>query len=487
MFGSLRTKLMLSHVGLVLLAMVMLGFYLIRNIDRFYLTTIQGRMRDEAALMSDRIKGDLAAGNRDAVRKYVQDLGATISVRVLVSDADGTILGSSEQEDSTMIGRPGVSRGLSRALRAPEETVIEGVARSTADVVYLLMPVDVDGRRVGAMRLSYQLGDLNSQMQTIETIILAGLAAAVGVALLISLVLAQNLSASARRLAAAARGVASGRPMRRLGMKGKDEIQEAGRAFDAMADRLERLEKARQQLMGDISHDLHSSITGVTMAVEAMQQGAVDDPAMRPLLLGGLASHGRRLHRLADDLLEAARIESGGLQLQRELVDPRQVLGNVAAEFVAEAAQQGVEIELCECADLPALWADGGRIAQALGNLVENAIRYSAQGGVVSLEGQAWGGECRLLVRDQGPGIPPEELDRLFDRFNRYDVARPGRLGFGLAIAKGLVEAHGGRIEVESEIGVGSVFTLVLPVSRGGEDGAADKRPPAAPVLPVSV
>ncbi len=466
MFRSLRTKLVLSHLGLVLLAMVVLGFYLMRSVDWFYLRVIQSGMRDEVSILVERLGPQLAAEDRVAVRHYLEDIGQNVSVRVMVADADGTIVGSTEPEESQLVGRPGVTFGLSRALQNRIERITQGVNEPTVDVVSIVAPIEWDGRQVGAVRLSHQLGDLYRQLLELITTILIGLAVAGSVSLLLSMVLAQSLSAPARRLATAARALSAGKLDYRINPRGNDEIREAGRAFDALAERLQELEWARQQLLGDVAHDLHSSITGVGMAVETLQRGAVDDPAMRSLLLDGLASHSERLHRMADDLLQAARIEAGRLQLHKRKLSPGALLRSVSAEFAAEATQLGTTLELQVRAELPALWADGERLAQALGNLVENAIRHTTAGKKVILGGELRDGECLLFVRDEGPGIAEQELPKLFDRFKRFAEGRPGRLGFGLAIAKGLVEAHGGRIEVESRLERGTTFTVVLPVGK---------------------
>ena len=299
---------------------------------------------------------------------------------------------------------------------------------------------------------------------------MVGLGAATAVGLMVSLVLAQSLSAPARQLMTAVRAVSAGDLSYRIHPTGRDEIRDAGRALDALADRLQQLEEARQRLLGDVAHDIHSSITGVSMAVEALQRGATDDPAMRSFLLDGLASHSHRLHRLADDLLESARIEGGRLRLQCASVDPSNIIQAVAAEFAAEADQQRVGIELVEGPALPTVWADGHRLTQAMGNLVENAIRHTPPGGKVYLGGKDRDGACVLYVKDEGPGLANQDQAHLFDRFRRFESDRSGRLGFGVAIAKALAEAHGGKIEVASVQAKGATFGIVLPASRDATD-----------------
>jgi len=473
MLSSLRTKLVLSHVGLMLLAMVVLAFYLMRSINSFYLSTVQGRMQDDLVLISEQIGPMLAVGDKDAVRSYLEKINRASSMRVLVADADGVIVGSTEPEDYSLLGQPGISKGLTKALSGQVEQVIQGGTQPTADLASLVAPINSGGRRVGSVRLSYQLVDLHDQIQHLTDIILVGLGAAAAFGLLVSLALAQSLSAPARQLASAARALSSGDLGYRIKPRGKDEIREAGHAFDALADRLQQLEIGRQQLLGDISHDLHSAVTGVSMAVEALQRGAVEEATTRSVLLDGLASHARRLHRLGDDLLQAARIEAGRLKLRPIELDPRALLRSVAAEFTAEAAQEGVVIDVQVDEQLPIIRADGERLAQALGNLVENAIRYTPPGCKVTIGGEARNGECLLFVRDQGPGLPDQDVSRLFDRFKHYEQERPGRLGFGLAIAKGLVEAHGGRIDVSAVPKEGATFTIILPVEAASPSGTA--------------
>ena len=464
MLRSLRTKLMLSHLGLVLLAMILLTFYLVRSMEWFYLKTIQNSMRDEVSLLTERLAPDLASGNRDAIRDYLSSIDPNVSANVLVADSEGVIVGSTDPTELHLVGQPGLERGLGNALRDRIEQVIQGASQPSQDVVYSVSPIDYQGRQVGSIRVSYRLSNLYDQLANLSGILLLGLAVATGIGLLVSWVLAQSLSAPASALVAAARALSAGNLSYRIKPTGDDEIREAGRAFDGLADQLQRLERERQRLLGDVAHDLHSSITGVGMAVEALQQGAVDDSSTRSLLLDGLGSHTRRLHRMADDLLETARIEGGRLHLQREVVPASSVIRAVTAEFTADAVERGVTLEAREANDLPDLWVDPERLAQALGNLVENALRHTPEGKKVTLGGLRKDGECRLFVKDEGPGIPEQDLPKLFDRFNRFLEGRPGRLGFGLSIAKGLVEAHGGRIDVASRRGEGSTFSIALPM-----------------------
>jgi len=176
----------------------------------------------------------------------------------------------------------------------------------------------------------------------------------------------------------------------------------------------------------------------------------------------------QHLSRLVDDLRTLSLADAGELPLTFQRLDVRALLERVMAAHLPEAQQQGVSIQVETSPDLPAVEADPGRMAQVLENLVSNALCYTSQGGQISLSGEAGAGAVKLRVQDNGAGIDPEDLPFVFDRFYRADESRQRNgteSGLGLAIAKSIVEAHGGSISVESTPGQGSTFTVTLPAA----------------------
>jgi signal transduction histidine kinase len=175
-----------------------------------------------------------------------------------------------------------------------------------------------------------------------------------------------------------------------------------------------------------------------------------------------------RLGRLVDDLLALTRFDAGQAMIDRRLIDPATVLAAAHERMQIAAAEQGVELSLT-AKPLPPLPADPDRLLQVMTNLIANAIQHTARGGRILVAGQADAEWLRLTVEDNGPGIAPEHLPRIFERFYRADPARPAAAGrgsgLGLAIAEEIVRAHGGRVDVWSQPGVGSRFTVVLPLA----------------------
>jgi len=294
-----------------------------------------------------------------------------------------------------------------------------------------------------------------------------GLAAAMIAALLVSVFLTRRIGASLAALTAAARQVAGGRYEARVPSPGMGvEFDELIEAFNHMAGRLDASEDLRHRLLSDIAHELRTPVATMNAYLEGLEDGVAELNAETAALL---RAQGARLTRLAEDLSAVTKAQSGEIELALTPVDPAELLrlAHLAARDRAEAA--GVELTVRTDEALPLVVADPDRVAQVLGNLVDNALRHTAPGGRVVLAGGRADHAVRLSVSDTGEGIEPEHLPNIFERFYRADSARDrtsGGSGIGLAITKALVEAHGGTVMAESEgRGKGARFTVTLPVS----------------------
>ncbi|MCX6021443.1 MAG: ATP-binding cassette domain-containing protein [Chloroflexi bacterium] len=332
-------------------------------------------------------------------------------------------------------------------------------------VAAAIAPVVDQGRIIGAVRLDYRLAVIEEEIADLSRNLGLGLLVAGAACAAFAGVLASSLAAPMQRLAEAARAVARGDLSRRARLRGRDEVAQAGAAFDSLAESLEALEFSRREVMSEVSHDLHGLATGLSAAAEALQRGALDDAELAPLLLQGIAARTRQISRLADDLLQTTRLETGRLVLETQLASPAALIEQTAAEFALQAAERGVTIHI-QTEDPPALaQLDAVRLLQALANLVENALRHTPPGGTITLGAQIEQGWLHLSVGDSGSGVPSDEAARMFTRFYRPSGGRPGRLGLGLGIVRGIAEAHGGRVEVASGLGAGAIFTLLIPVA----------------------
>ena len=272
----------------------------------------------------------------------------------------------------------------------------------------------------------------------------------------------------------AAQRLGGGDPVARAPETGGDEITGVARAFNQMADdladraaQLQASDRARRQLLADVSHELMTPLTAIRGYLEtlAMPTLALDEAARRRYLQI-VGEETQRLERLIGDLLELARLDAGGGSLDLEQIPIGAIFTRVLDRHGRDAVERDVRLEASAPPDL-VVRADRIRLEQALQNLAANALRHTPPGGEVRLSGDRQGATVRLRVRDTGEGIAPEHLPHVFDRFYKVDESRResegAGSGLGLSIVKAIVERHGGRISVDSAPGDGTVFEIVLP------------------------
>jgi two-component system phosphate regulon sensor histidine kinase PhoR len=230
----------------------------------------------------------------------------------------------------------------------------------------------------------------------------------------------------------------------------------------------QRLERVRRDFVANSSHELRTPLTSIRGFVEALEDGALDDPATAGRFLGKIHTHADRMTALVEDLLELSRLESGTRAPEWSETRPAAVAEEVVASFARTAADRGLSLQHAEHG-AATLVTDPERLRRILENLVDNAIKYTPSGGRVEITTSVGpGGGAVVEVRDDGPGIAPEHQERIFERFYRVDKARSrelGGTGLGLSIVKHLAESLGATVAVESEEGRGSTFTVSLPAS----------------------
>lgn len=275
----------------------------------------------------------------------------------------------------------------------------------------------------------------------------------------------RRVSAPLDNLLEASSKVAEGDFSARVEEKGPPELRALTQGFNSMAERLHAHEQQRRAMLADLSHELRTPITVIQGNVEGILDGLypADETRLRSII-----EETQVLSRLVDDLRTLALAESGSLQLRRELTDLRELIQDTVAGFKAQATEKDIKLEL-DLGEMEEVHIDPLRIREVLTNLLGNALRYTASEGEVKVGATESGtGEERsvtVFVQDTGPGIETADLAHIFDRF--YKSTDSGGMGLGLSIAKYLVEAHGGRIWAESEVGKGTKVSFVLPAHFG--------------------
>jgi signal transduction histidine kinase len=374
-----------------------------------------------------------------------------------------------------------------------------GVARSNPVVARQTEAVAEGKRRTDAIRRGFDrylaaedavaaAAAESAERQTDRAIALAiaGLVLSALLILLFGLYLARSTAGPVRAVAGAAERLAEGDFATRLEEGGPGEVGALTESFNRMAEQLQRheaelaeqnrrlreSERLKSELVSIVSHELRTPLASVLGFTSLLLTRDVS-PEDRRRYLEIIDSQGKRLSSLLNDFLDVERLEEGQLELARELVDIKTVVGEQARLFAGQSAKHKLDVQL-PAKPLP-VRGDPNRLAQVVANLLSNAIKYSPEGGTVEVVGERENNVVRISVRDEGLGIPDELQQRVFSKFFRGNAGASGiqGSGLGLTIARSVVEAHGGRMSFKSASGKGSVFWLELPIAASGDDLAA--------------
>jgi signal transduction histidine kinase len=307
--------------------------------------------------------------------------------------------------------------------------------------------------------------------RSIDRFLIWGGLLALAIALVLTFVVSNRILAPVQALSTATRRLGQGDLSQRVSIKARGEMGELAQAFNSMAAELERAEKLRRNLVADTAHELRTPLSNLRGYLEAIRDGVVQpDPAAIDSLYEEVAL----LSRLVEDLQELALADAGELKLVRQPEDVAELVKKSVATVGSKASAKGLRVATDLPDNLPPVNIDFQRISQVLRNLLENAVTHTGKGGSISVAARPADGMLEITVADTGEGIPAEDLPNMFERFYRVDKSRAratGGTGLGLTIAKRLVEAHGGQIAVQSEVGKGSRFAFTIPVA--GDEGTS--------------
>jgi two-component system phosphate regulon sensor histidine kinase PhoR len=581
MFRSIQWRITVSFILVVLIIMGILGVYLVNSTRNSQLDNLRSQLENEARITAEAsLPSFLSPDEPNDLDALAKKLGAEIETRVTIVAFNGTVLGDSEEDPSTMenhANRPEIMDALAKGVGESTRysTTLEQM------MMYVAVPISYQDEILGVARVSLPLTAVENVVHQVAVIIIIAMVVATALVILAAWVIARITTRPIRRLTAASKRIASGELGQKITIEAKDEVGELTHAFNEMSAKtkelveaisegrtrlatildnmtdavimidsegnislanraaenlfnikdaenkplieavrdhevdellklclktdktqtvqyesnaskrylraiavpiahigvlllfqdlteLRNLQTTRRELIGNISHEFRTPLAGIKAMVETLGSGAIDDKKTAQDFLTRIDSEVDRLTQLVAELTELSRIETGKAELKKEAVDLNQLVDEVIAQLSPQAERQKLSISREFAADLPAVPADKDRVRQVIANLVHNAIKFTPAGGRITITSRALEGSVIVDIADSGIGIPKEELPRVFERFYKGDKARAGEgTGMGLAIAKHVIEAHGGSIWVRSEEGKGSTFSFSLPLQMG--------------------
>ncbi|RME88888.1 MAG: sensor histidine kinase [Anaerolineae bacterium] len=459
MFSSLRSRLWLTYallIGLALgLVMLVLIVYLLRNPLLYRQSLARLRAVETVILTRREAWGGAPEASPEVLLERADE---TFQVRIVLFSPDGDVLYDTRADVSPPVAFP-------RTKRFFRSVPILRDAGGKSWLYTLHRLEDGTWLMIATPRPNVPV------LAIVRDELFWPFMAAGAVALLLSLLLAylmarwiadplQPMIATARRMPAD--------QVSPIPVNGPREVRALAQAFNRMVERVQSSQRSQRDFVANVSHELKTPLTSIQGFAQAIMDGTADTPERRRQAAEVIYEEAARMHRTVVDLLDLARFDAGTIDFTVVPVDVTALLHSVVERFAPQAEEAGVTLRV-EAESTPPVMGDGDRLAQVFTNLVDNALRHTPRGGEIVLTARPVAQGVEASVRDNGPGIPPDVLPHIFERFYRGDKSRPGGkghgAGLGLAIAREIVQAHGGRIGVRSQPGQGATFTVYLPAA----------------------
>ncbi len=443
-------------------------------------TYTQENMKSLAESTASRIEEVYASSHTlhdpqvEAVAKYAESLNSGVGVAIIDNSSGKTVYDSSavtiDDGKVTDASKGGSSSSSSSSSGSDSSAAVRTLAPpATASQQFTSATIEYGGVAVGSVRIwvygsealltqaDEEFSSNSYQAMVFATVLAIVLASCIGY------LFARALVRPINKMASTARAIKEGDLTARTGIQGEDEIARLGMTFDEMADSIERDRKLERRLTTDVAHELRTPLMAIQSTVEAMVDGVFEPNEER---LETVNSEVQRLSRLVDAILKLSRLENRSTPMKKELLDVGDLISGIISTHEAYVNDSGLKL-VYEVERDVIVRGDSDMIRQATANLISNAVRYTPEGGTITVSVSSNDGMCAIAVRDTGIGLSPDEAKMVFSRFWRADAGRTrerGGLGIGLSVVKEIVDRHNGHVTVEGEKGKGACFTIMLPL-----------------------
>ncbi len=454
MFSSLRSRLLFSYGILIVLLVLMIGIgsfiALLKNPQLYEAATL--KLRSTQQDLRPRYSMEDLVNYQEAVDRVETRYG----VRAIISAYDGDIIANSGLPEEPAIKLFAVR--LDRMVQKNEIVFLRdrenGIWLGLADQINPDAAIILAIRRPRLGVLAFFTSEL------LRSFILSSLTGLV-LAIMLAILMARWISTPLHRIESAAQSFATGK-RQTIPLEGPQEIKQLAASFNHMADQVQTARQAQQDLVMNVSHELKTPLTSILGFSQAILDGVIQSPPDLDRTIRLIHTEANRMGRLVQDLVVLARLETGQ-EFHFERIDPGPLLQYIAEKFQLPATQAGITLRV-EIPTLPPIRVDADRLTQVISNLLDNAVKYTASNGTVVLSANVDSNHIEIRVSDDGPGIPPEAAERIFDRFYRVEgTHEKSGSGLGLTISKQIVTALGGEIHYNPAFPHGSIFSISFP------------------------
>ncbi|MEZ4518600.1 MAG: ATP-binding protein [Chloroflexota bacterium] len=481
MLSSLRNRLLLSYfaiigVTLLVVAAALFGFATVSGVR--LIPSLQRLAAISRTNQNELLQLWVSGGSSADLQGLLIDTANQTDTRILVVDtgAEEIVLDTAEGDDW-------VGDQFSEVERPPG-VVLPNIGRGSLFGRYIApdgsawLVFAEPNPELGRALIFYSEPEPTARAYFSEyfmrPLVIAGILALL-LSVLLALIITRSVTGPLRKMASAARGIALGDYEQRVPPEGPEEVRRVAESFNSMAMRVQTTQQSQRDFVANVSHDLKTPITAIQGWSQALLDGAATEPEEQTRAATTIHSEAGRMDRMVSELLDLARLESGQIVLAHEPVDLGGLLAEVQHTFEPQAEAGGITLSLA-IQPVPPVLGDADRLTQIFSNLVDNALTYTPPGGSVTLTAHPVGTDwVEASVRDTGPGIPPAEQERIFERFYRVDKSRTRAdkrgSGLGLAIVQELVTAIGGEVRLESQPGEGTAFIIRLKAINGMAEG----------------
>ena len=476
--NSMRFTMIATYLAIIVTTLVLMSIYIISLLSENLYSTETINMFAKANIISETIAdvwgSDTSATSAQKFSDVVERSLAGTNIRGVVTNKSYSVLYDTNEE-SQLIGKVFMRDVLKRALDGEQADIIT-TGENNMRLISVAVPVTFGGEIIGSVYLAESINTIDDTVRTTRNSLIVFSTLIVILIGMLSLGMSYIITSPIEEFIAVAKEISKGNFSKHVEVKGHNEIAQMAQMLNYMCDELELLEEKRRKFVSDASHELKTPMAGIKLICDSLVAAENPDPAMVKEFLGDMSDEVDRLTRIVERLLVLTKLDAGGNSLKLEEVDIKMLISQVVKKLtpIANAKDIVIYVDNHQTEFSPIL-LDYDKMYEAIYNIADNAIKYSPEGGFVHIDLTADNDYLTIKIEDNGPGIPEDERDRIFERFYRLDDSRArdtGGTGLGLAITKEAVLMHNGTIDVANVSDIGSVFTIRLPykITIGGQN-----------------